>query len=312
MKIKKLLLIILLFFFCLLISNNVNAFVVSEGGIENFYLPDLPNNSDNNVMFFNEDSLNVTLFSFPENYYLGYDRINNRFTLFNSDKEICPVEEISVFNIYYANVTLSDGKYICGGNWNNYSYTSTSVSLANIDYTKLKFIYGTSNIYPCYNDILVLNLPFGKEWSDDLIIAYDYNGGKKIFAIIPDNQIDSYVWSKFNANNNYASYRDFYNSTNSVSLSAYEYNSDIDEWEYYTPKNSPSYSTNFYPVMLTYNEFIYFNKDILNCSDGSILYEGMKDLFCGFYTYSSFPYILNSQEDLAKGEEDIIIMPRRF
>lgn len=309
MKLKKIILFILIFLFFLLLSSNVSAFVVSDSGVEKYYLPDLPNFSESNnyIMFFNESKSQVTLFSFPKTDYLGYDRINNRFTLFNSDKNIRPNEEVSMFEIYYCNVTLNVDKYICGGNWNKYSYVSTSVTLATIDYTNFKFIYGTTNIYPCYNDMLVTTLPFGHKWDEDLIIGYDISDAKNLVCIIPETQFNNYVWSQVDNNNNYCKYRENYNSSDFITLNCYEYNFNSNEWDLGSSGNA----TNCWPTtFLSYNEFIYFNKDILKYKDGSIIYKGMKDFFCGFYTYSTFPYILNSAEDLSKGEEDIIIMPR--
>lgn len=260
-------------------------------------------------MFYSEEKRQVLLFDFYTDHILGYDRINNCFTLFNSDNTQSSSEEVNSICIYTCNVELVDGKYISGGNWGNYSIANTSFTLTDFSYSNLKFIYGNTNIYPCYNDIIVTKLPVGRTWSDNIIIAYDKDSNEKVYCFIPEIYDSNYVWSNYDYINNFLCYRETYDKSveESVVLSGYVFNYLTNEWEFVKTGTS----TSMYPlVQIKYDELIFFHSDIFKCTDGSIIYKGMGNFFSGFWIYNSFPYILNSVEDLAKGDDDVVVMPR--
>lgn len=310
MKFKKILLFILIFLFFLLLSSNVNAFVVSDSGVEKYYLPDLPSSvsdSYNKVFIFNNDTNEVVLFAFSNNDKLGYDRLSNLFCLFNIDKKLRPNNESDALLVFSCQLTLSNDKYI-GTNWNKYSHTSCSVNLYNFNNNNFTTISGI--LYPCYKEILIDNLFTDVNWEEDIIIA-----GKNtndILLFIPQIKYNDYVFSRmddFSENNDYYFYRPFYNSENFIKYLVYKYNIETFSFEYYTTCDS----TNCYPLSMRAKEnFIYFSKDLLSISDGSVLYKNTNNIFSSFFNYNSFPYILNGAEDLAKGNDDIVIMPRGF
>ena len=302
MKFKKILLFILIFFFCLLIKTNVNAFIVSDSGTEKFYLPDLPTDIDyyNHVIVFNNSINQVILFSFPKSDTLGYDKLTKRFTLFDDNKVIRPNSESDFLSIHGCQLTLSNDKYI-GTGWKPYSHVSPSVTLSNFDNNNFINIYG--DLYPCCGDVLIDSLIEGISWNDDFVLLKSGNE-ERILLVVPSVSYKNYCFTNYSV---YFSYCPSYKLENYISLNSYYYDTTDLCFKFYKSSNTDS---NFWPVQGLSQNILYCNKDILKNTDGSILYNNTKNLFNCLISYSSFPYILNGAEDLAKGEEDLIIMPR--
>lgn len=301
MKVKKILLFIILFFFCLVIKNNVNAYVVNEGGQGKYYLKDLPfedsEESPAKSVFLLNSSVNEVYCIEVENYYkLGYDRLTKRLYKFD------PTDYSTKTIFYYVcSLTVQDSLYI-GGEW---GYKSANNYLA-IDNEKYTYIGGTTCFYPCVNIssgvFLIDNLIDGLSWNDDFALVKGTNE-ERIMLVVPTVQHKNSYFSKSGA---YFKYFDSNNPSEAITLDAYYYDTSDFSFKFY----KSNILSNFWPVQACYDYIFYCNKDILY--NGDVLIKNTKNLFKGLYSYNHFPYILNGQEDLAKGEEDIIIMPRRF
>ncbi len=318
MKYKKILLFILILFFILIIHNTSNAFVVSEGGNYKYSLPNLPfDDEDRNIiMFFNENKLQVYLFEFFNDSYVGFDRINNCFRIYDTNKKLFTDDYDLLLGVYYCNVSLINGVYTSGSNsWHYISHSGTSyINLYTInsitDYSDMKSIYSTTTLFPCYEDILISSLPKDYTFKEDLIVCYDKNDyDHKIVCFRPESYFSGFVWANKSGGSFYLCYRESYNSGESNSLLAYIYNTDICEWEFSgNIKGTSSYGS----YSMTTDDVIFCNSNILDFKSGNTTTKSMKNLFCGSYTYSVFPYILNSAADLSKGNDDIVIMPGDF
>lgn len=142
-------------------------------------------------------------------------------------------------------------------------------------------------------------LPDGVNWGDNFIVGV-YGSSLYLFL---NNKISGNVFTSADTGS-YVYYRSSYNSSSYNSFSKYTFNYSTGLWT----SNGSISSTNPCNGSL----LLYYDSNILSSSDGSVLYTSTQNIFKGLYQYNNFPYILNSQEDLAKGEEDLIIMPRRF
>ena len=291
MKIKKLLLFILLFLTFLFLSSNVSAYVVSEGGLGKYYLQDLPfeDNEESvykSVFLFNSTTNEIICIRVENTCFLGFSRINNRIYEFDD------YSTTSKIFYYKCSVDLSNGLYV-GTEWSYYSGDYISV---NSNYT---YIGGTTHLYPCYNNnFIITNLPDnGMNWSSNFAIGVTSDNVPILQFFSSSNNI-VYV----DSSNRINSFLDAYNGT-FVPYDVYRF---VDNnWVY---KGTLSNPNSVYTDSKISN-FIYFNKDVYD-SVGSLLYSNTNQFFRGLFEYNIFPYILNSQEDLAKGNEDIIIMPR--
>ncbi len=293
MKLKKFLLFILVFIFLLFLSSDVKGYVLSEGGINKYYLEDLPFDDSVYKSVFLLDSTNNIIYllqSEGDSYNFCYESRTDRIYLFDNNRNRVG------FNYYTCTLDSLNGVYV-GSSWGA-NYTS---NWKTIDKNYV-FIGGTGLIYPGLSSTsnhLVTSLPTGINWGDNFLIGID-GGSLYLFAF---NKLDDYVLT-CNTSNNYVYYRPSYDSSDYLSFSSYTYDYDNSVW---TLGNNIS-STK--PCV--YSLLIYYNQDILNSSDGSVLFESPSNIFKGLYEYNSFPYILNSAEDLAKGNDDIIIMPGDF
>lgn len=293
MKIKRILLFILIFFLCLFIKNNVNAYVINEGGIGKFYLQDLPFDDSGaeggyKSVFLLNDNLNEIYCIKVENYnYIGFSLYNNYLVKFDNDNKFY------TFSYYKCNYEIIDNLYV-GDDWLSLSADKT----LSID-SSFEYIGGTTALYPCFyynnlNKMSYSTLPDGINWGDNFYISTTNNGGTS-YLFYP-SQTDNIV-PVLN------------NKTFTFKLNSY--NGSAINFDLYTYTNkSWSYSgvVSSFDIM----NFVYMSQNIYNSSNGNLVYSDTNQFFKGLYEYNNFPYILNSQEDLAKGEEDIIIMPRRF
>lgn len=291
MKFKKLLLFVLLFFFCLILKNNVNAYVVNEGGQGKYYLQDLPFDDSGetftSVFFLDYYGVSVYCYQVPNYVTFAYDRIGKTFYPYdNTDGSI------STILCYTCGIEEQDGLLI-GGNWsstNHFKYSKEPT-----------YIGGTGRLYPSYsNKYPITTLPDGVSWGDDFLMYYQSNYGT--VSLYYPTQFKNGVFAQTYNQSRY--YNDI-NSTTTILYSVYKYDFSNSSWTYVgTNDNTPYGNTSCY---------FYNTKDILDNNDRSVVsLSSTKDYFKSLYEYRNFPYILNGQEDLAKGEEDIIIMPRRF
>lgn len=288
MKIKKIFLFILLFLAFLFISNNVNAYVINEGGVGKYYLPDLPFDDSGevytSVLFHDETNGAIICVEIPNAYSLGYDTYRNTLKL------ICDIDDVSREIFYYTcSVTQTEGLYI--------AETWSSQSAETLNLSSFKCIGGTGFVYP-YNsssNILYKTLPEGVNWGDDFWIL-------DTRCCVPEIQYKNGAYVMMNSAK--FKYYPSLENTNAVTYSVYNYDTTTKTWVYSTKTTEIS---NF-----IHYACLYRIKDVYSTDRSSIYGYGTDRYFWLLYGYKVFPYILNSQEDLAKGEEDIIIMPRRF
>lgn len=289
MKLKKILLFILIFFFCLVIKNNVNAYVVNEGGQGKYYLEDLPFDDSGetytSVFFYNGSDASVLCVQVP----------NDRSLIICDCKYFNAMDLTGgvTYSYYKCSVTLQDGLLV-GGKWSSFSDTRLNMS----DY---KYIGGTGKVYPFYNGS-VLSLPDNVSWSDDFFLTYDtVDDVKTNFLYYPIQSKDG-VFTDSSGSIGYYSSID---SSVEVSMNVYKYDKTSSSWVYYSTVKR---TDNYYIGHVFYN-----SKDILDNSNRSNVSKlSSERYFKCLYEYSVFPYILNGQEDLSKGGEDVIIMPRGF
>ena len=172
MRIKKILLFILIFFFCLFLKNNVNAYVINEGGLGKFYLQELPFDDSEesvykSVFLFNSETKVIYCIRVENFCSLGYDRVAKRLYSYNS------IDNSTSANIYYyiCSLDLMNGLYI-GSDWK----IQSSSSYLSIN-TKFEYIGGTTALYPCYkNNCIITSLPdIGIDWSSNFVIGYNNN-----------------------------------------------------------------------------------------------------------------------------------------
>ena len=313
MKYRKILLFILILFFILILHNNCNAIVIEEGGIPKYYLADFPegNSEFYDSIVFLKDNNTVLLIQFYNNYYIGYDRANNLFRFYKkSDKSVCTNKEECWAKVYTGALTQKDDKFICSG-WTEYSFTNAYMIPA--DFTNCKnysFLYGTTKIYPCFRDYIITDLNGFANWSDDIVITSNDNGNIGLF--IPQEQHSNYVYSYYNdLNGGFACYRPSIGSSEFVNLNYYQYNTNTLTFDFVKVCDK----TEAYPNAVYYSSgFLYINKNFYNNDTGEILVDGSKSFFSCLFenNYNIFPSILNSAEDLSKGNDDIVIMPGDF
>lgn len=314
MKLKKLLLFILIFFFCLVIKNNVNAYVVNEGGQGKYYLKDLPFSEEeyDTVFIYSSNANKICCFGIEKSFSLGFDASTKCFYKFDSFNNV-----YDFIHVYTCSLENVDGLLV-GSEWNFVSVASGNpVRLANNnDY---KYIGGSVPIYICSSTYIIKNLPNiqGLTWNSQLFIINVSNQGdyvaKLIRPSVPDN--DYFFTAMDVLNPHCIRYTNSFDYTG-ANVDVYGYNITTNSWDYLK-----TVSTNGrYGCLHTQNEggdirnnLLYLPVDIYKYSaDKEILHSKNNYIFSGLFSYNSFPYILNGQEDLAKGEEDIIIMPRRF
>ena len=313
MKYRKILLFILILFFILILHNNCNAIVIEEGGIPKYYLADFPESNSEfyDSIVFLKDNNTVLLIQFYNNYYIGYDRANNLFRFYKkSDKSVCTNKEECWAKVYTGALTQKDDKFICSG-WTEYYFTNAYMIPA--DFTNCKnysFLYGTTKIYPCFRDYIITDLNGFANWSDDIVITSNDNGNIGLF--IPQEQHSNYVYSYYNdLNGGFACYRPSIGSSEFVNLNYYQYNTNTLTFDFVKVCDK----TEAYPNAVYYSSgFLYINKNFYNNDTGEILVDGSKSFFSCLFenNYNIFPSILNSAEDLSKGNDDIVIMPGDF
>lgn len=295
MKLKKLLLFILIFFFCLVIKNNVNAYVVNEGGQGKYYLQDLPFDDSGetftSVFFTDYNGVSVYCYQIPNYTNFGYDKLNKTFYCFDKADN-----STATILCYSCGIEELDGLLV-GGEW-----TSTD----HFKYAKEpSYIGGTGKVYPCVTinsgTYLINNLIDGLSWNDDFALVKGTNE-ERIMLVVPSVRFKSGYFIRS------AAYFQYYSIDSSSAISLNSYYLDTSDYTFKFYKSNTL--SNFWPVQACTDYIFYCNKDILY--NGEIYRESTKNSFKSLYEYKNFPYFLNGQEDLAKGEEDIIIMPRRF
>lgn len=311
MKYRKILLFILILFFILIIHDNCNAIVVEEGGIGKYYLADFPeSNSEfyDSVVFLKDDN-SVLLIQFYNNYFLGYDGINNLFKLYKkSDKSLCTNKDECFVKAYGGTLIQNGDKFICGA-WNEYLFSNASFIPGDFkSIYNYSFLYGTTNFYPCYKNYIFNDLNNIANWNEDIIISISEQNNVLLF--VPKTQYSSYVFSYMNSGNSgYMVYRTAVGGS-TINLNVYKYDTSSLSFAFY----KETISTNAFPEQGFYSKFIFHNKDMLNNDTGVVLRKNTKSFFSCLSenNYSTFPSILNSAEDLSKGNDDIVIMPGDF
>lgn len=316
MKFKKILLFILIFFFCLFIKNNVDAYVLKEGGVSKFYLEDLPFSEESykTAFLYNETSNSIMLLGCFNSSSIGYDYTTKMF-YHSSNIDNSPD---TLFKVYYCNIDVLDNKYI-GGNWQGVSSSDSGYAtyyLSNPE--EYKYIGGTTSIYPSSEYNLLKFLPDieGFTWNSEFIICKSSDENyiaKLIYPSLFNSSYDFYAWGTNASSPNisslvYGPSTDLWGSKTSMDI--YGYNVSSNKWEYLS--SSDYYNTGVGNCNIRTN-LLYLPQNINYSGDmSSVAYSKNTSIFSSLFEYNNFPYILNSQEDLAKGEEDIIIMPRRF
>lgn len=302
MKFKKILLFILIFLFFLIIQTNVNAYVLTEGGVEKYYLQDLPfddsGDSHTSVFFHNTNNSTVVCIVVPNYCVLGGVRStssssSNSFSFYLFDKSDNSKVAITT---YLCTLTEDDDVYI-GGEWSSTIYDSNYT----VDsYAYLTNIGGTGKVYPANSKSVVRSLPEDSlGWGDDFLIYYDPYSSSKIYCAVPQAFDKDYIFAEKTSSSPYLYYcsKDL---SSTINFKIYEYDYNNDTWSLYKSNSSYVYGVVFYSVKNCYNSSL------------SVELPTKENIFKNLYLYKVYPYIMNSQDDLAKGEADIIIMPRRF
>lgn len=315
MKRKKILLFILILFFILIIHNNCKGVIVEEGGIGKYYLSNLPNEDNefyNTTIFVKNDNSKVFLLQYYNSYDLGYDLVNNKFSLYlKSNKSLCnDMVNDGFFKFYEGTLTEVNEKFICSS-WSSYIFGSgiSQAIVSGFKAANFNFLYGNS-FYPCIGDFIINDLNNFADWNDDIIIAGSSDGNIGLF--VPTTQFKDYVYSYSDSlNPGYAVYRTSVGGS-IINLNYYKYNIDTLSFEFIKKCSS----TNAYPYASFHASFsfLFLNKNFLNNDTGDIILNNTKYFFNFSMedVYSVFPYILNSAEDLSKGNDDIVIMPGDF
>lgn len=314
MKLKKLLLFVLLFLALLLLSSNVNAFVLDENGIGKYYLEDLPIDEEyyDTVFLYNSSNNTMTLFGVWNGCYLGFDRTSSTFYHLNSD---------NTYNlnlkVYVCALDSSTDKLI-GGTWeDNYSSSDSGLSMVVIsDYQNYEYVGGTGCIYPSSGANIIKSLPIvgNISWDSPMVITTYNSGDYDCKIYIPEYFVEDLVFKNPGSNAHLVYCRDPIDNTG-LDLYCYGYSSSTDTWTQLDTVTKETWTNKICAQISasssTVSDYVLFSScDICNDSTSSVSVSNTNNLFSSLYMYKVFPYILNSEEDLAKGNDDVIVMPR--
>ena len=314
MKYRKILLFILILFFILLIHNNCNAIVVEEGGIGKYYLQDLPFSEEtyDTVYLYNSLNNSVVVFGVLKGSYLGFDASNKTFYHVYADGSSNPLMQL-----YICTLDDSTGKYV-GGTWNNqWNFPDGGASsVVFSDYLNYKYIGGTTKLFPCVEGKIIKSLPNNISW-DTLMIITAYNSSNYDCVIyIPELNNNSLSFKTPGGNNHLLCCYDSFNNK-FLKFYSYGYYSSSDSWSDLDmvttgPWGSPCAQIGEYAGCP--NSVLFSSLDIIRDDNNFVIFANTNNFFdcLSENNYSTFPNILNSAEDLAKGNDDIVIMPGDF
>lgn len=308
MKLKKISLFILIFLAFLFISNNVNGYVVSECGVDKYYLNDLPFSEENYKTVFLLDEINNTIMLLGcfNGSSIGYD--NTTGFLYHSNNSDNTANNL--FKVYFCSLELVNDKYV-GGTWQGVSSSDSGYSMYSLSNPEnYRYIGGTTAIFPSCEFNIIQSLPDieGLTWQSDFLISKIPNNDTYIANLfVPEITYSNAKFRIENSNNPHLFRYSTSSSTNS-NIQIYSYNITTGKWEYSSTTNRVN-SVN-QGCDIRYN-IVFSNVDIYTSYDSEdIAHPKLTLFFNSIYAYSTFPYILNSAEDLALGNDDIVIMPR--
>lgn len=315
MKYRKILLFILILFFILIIHNNCNAVVVDEGGIGKYYLQDLPfsEESYDTVYLYNSSNNSIVVFGVLKGSYLGFDVPNKTFYHMYSDGTSNPLMQL-----YICTLDVNTSKFI-GGTWNSQWVfpDGGASSVVFSDYLNYKYVGGTTKLYPCIKGKIIKSLPINSISWDSPIVITAYNSSNYDCVIYIPEFINNSLSFKNPGGNNHLIY--CYDSFNNKNLKfyCYGYYSLSDSWTELDmvttgPWGSPC--ARIGEKLGCSSSVLFSCLDIIRDDNNVVIIANTNNLFncLSENNYSTFPNILNSAEDLSKGNDDIVIMPGDF
>lgn len=314
MKYKKILLFILILFFILILHNNCNAIVIDEGGIGKYYLQDLPFSEEtyNTVYLYNSTNNSVVVFGVLKGSYLGFDASNKTFYHMYADGSSNPLMEL-----YICTLDDSTGKYV-GGTWNSQWVfpDGGASSVVFSDYLNYEYIGGTTKLFPCSEGKIIKSLPNNISWDSPIVITSYNTSNYDCVIFIPELINNSLSFKNPGGNNHLLICDDSFNHK-ALKFYSYGYYSSSDSWSELDmvttgPWGSPCAPIGGYAGCP--NSVLYTSLDIIRDDNNVVIIPNTNNLFncLSENNYNTFPSILNSAEDLAKGNDDIVIMPGDF
>ena len=308
MKYKKILLFILILFFILILHNNCNAIVIDEGGIGKYYLQDLPFSEEtyNTVYLYNSSNNSVVVFGVLKGSYLGFDVSNKTFYHMYADGSSNPLMQL-----YICTLDNSTGKFV-GGTWNSqwvFPDGGASSVIFN-DYLNYQYIGGTTKLFPCAGGKIIKSLPNNISWDFPMVISSNTSNYDCVI-FIPELINNSLSFKNPGGNAHLMYCYDSFNNKN-LKFYSYGYYSSSDSWSELDmvttgPWGSPC-------ADIGRNSVLFSSLDIIRDDNNVVIIPNTNNLFncLSENNYNTFPSILNSPEDLAKGNDDIVIMPGDF
>lgn len=308
MKYRKILLFILILFFILIIHNNCNAVVIEEGGIPKYYLQDLPFSEEtyDTVYLYNSSNNSIVVFGVLKGSYLGFDVPNKTFYHMYSDGTSNPLMQL-----YICTLDDSTGKYV-GSTWNNQWIfpDGGASSVVFTDYLNYRYVGGTTKLYPCRNGKIIKSLPNNISWDFPMVISSN-SSNYDCVIFIPELINNSLSFKNPGGNAHLIYCYDSFNNKN-LKFYSYGYYSSSDSWSELDmvttgPWGSPC-------AHIGRNSVLFSSLDIIRDDNNVVIIANTNNLFncLSENNYNVFPSILNSVEDLAKGNDDIVIMPGDF
>ncbi len=296
MYFKKILFIFFFILFLLIIFNDNSFAVTLEYNDESYYFEDIPVDleKDKYVLLLDKSNNKFYLIKIDDGCNLGFSISDNKIYCYN-DTTIVNFDYYSCS--YNTNIDENYGTdYLCSTF--GLSTSSNNLSLGSVDLkdilTYIYYVYGTVNLYPCYqNQFIVTNLSEGCNWTDDFLLGY-HSGAKKIAIYYPTQSSGYFYINKYNQ---VSYYNGLYGIEGSsvVAYSCYVLNNG--NWEFYaTYSNNCSYSG--------LSSFLYFNKDLLSYDDNSVVYNNTSKLFSNLYDESN---VIIDGETISSGSNDGVI-----
>lgn len=308
MKYRKILLFILILFFILILHNKCNAIVIEEGGIPKYYLQDLPFSVEtyDTVYLYNSTNNSIVVFGVLKGSYLGFDVSNKTFYHMYADGTTNPLMQL-----YICTLDDSTGKYV-GSTWNNqWNFPDSGASsVIFTDYLNYRYVGGTTKLHPCRNGKIIKSLPNNTSWDFPMVISSNTSNYDCVI-FIPELINNSLSFKNPGGNAHLIYCYDSFNNKN-LKFYSYGYHSSSDSWTELDmvttgPWGSPCADIGRDSVLFT-------SLDIIRDDNNVVIVPNTNNLFncLSENNYSTFPSILNSPEDLAKGNDDIVIMPGDF
>lgn len=314
MKYKKLLFFLIIIFFILIIHDSCSAYVLQEGGVDKFYLEGLPFSESyyRTVFLYKESTKTCMVIGCRNNSKLAYDNITK--TLYHFDSS--GLADIGL-KVYFCTIDVINGKYI-GDAWGELSTTGVGYSSYNFtDIEDYVLISNNTYIYPGTEDGVIKSLPDieGFSWKSPFLITKYEPGDYDCKIIIP--QTVSKDLTFYNAGGNaMLSVKENADGTTVSQYNLWGYTYSTDTWSFMETYDlsklsmPANWGVKYADLGKISEYFLFSTYDVFNSNTNEKVIDKTNILFNSLYSYNSFPYILNGAEDLAKGDEDIIIMPR--